>query len=765
MSIFHRLADLLMCAVMAVTGFLFTGQMPQGKISAPATGPLTQYVNPFVGTGAIPWAGGMTSPGAAAPFGAVRLSPDTCWPFGLNIDRVGTGGYWRGKTHTYGFSHTRVSGAGLIEGGNFRVTPGLGNADPLKRLRRPLLFAHARETAVPGYYAVWLPEAACLAELTATEHTGVHRYTFTSGKDAHLFFDATSMLNYDNRAQNGYIKVIDENTLEGSFNNRIFFYAEFDTPFKATLWKDGALLTGASEAESARAGEGQAADVGADLNFGDVKDKPVTMRLGMSYVSIAGAKANLFAESAGTAFDDIYAATRDGWETRLASVKITTSDSNIKKIFYTAMYHAMLHPTNVTDVTGTYAGFGNTTGTAAGFTYRGDLSLWDTFRTTHPLYCLIAPDIQKDSAQSLLVMARLHGGFPRWPKTTSEGGSMFGNPAHQVIAETYLKGLMNDADAAEALRIMKDTVYGTIPAGKPMRGRDYFSEYNTLGYVPAELSDISVSRTLEYAWADYSSYLLAEALGTGYEADAAAFYGLSQNFKNVFDPSTKYFRPKSAAGQWQRSVPWITTYYDEILPVKYADGFSEGSAKHYRWHAIQEPQWLVESMGGSAAFVKELDKFMKGASLTRAALNPGDGWWVGNQHNYHAPYMFNEAGRPDLMQKWVRWTLDNRFADSPDGLDGNDDLGALSAWYIFGALGFYPVAGTDQYWLGSPAVDEAKLQLEGGVLTVKAINQGPKNVYVKSVTFNGTALNPSKTFAHDLIKDGGTLEFTMAAKP
>ena len=341
---------------------------------------------------------------------------------------------------------------------------------------------------------------------------------------------------------------------------------------------------------------------------------------------------------------------------------------------------------------------------------------------------------------------------------------MFGTPAHQMMAETYLKGLMDGTDAQAALGYMKAAVFGTVPAGLPYRGRDYYGEYNSLGYVPSELSDISVSRTLEYAWSDYSAYLLADALGSS--ADAEAFYALSQNFKNVFDPSTKYFRPKSAAGEWQRSVPFMTTYYDEILPVKLADGFSEGSAKHYRWHAIQEPQWLVQSLGGKENFVRELEAFMKGATLTRAGLNPGDGWWVGNQHNYHAPYMFNEAGRPDLTQKWVRWTLANRFADTPDGLDGNDDLGALSAWYIFGALGFYPVAGTDQYWLGSPLVDEAVLQLGGGkTLTVKALNQSAKNVYVRSVTFNGTALDTSKTFAHDLIRDGGELVFEMSAKP
>ncbi|MCL2300004.1 MAG: GH92 family glycosyl hydrolase, partial [Firmicutes bacterium] len=628
MSIFHKLVDLIMAAIMTVTGFLFTGQMPPGKMPAPETGPLTQYVNPFVGSGAIPWNSGMTNPGAAAPFGAVRMAPDTCWPFGLNIDRVGTGGYWRGKSHTYGFSHNRVSGAGLIEGGNFRVTPGLGSADPLKRLKRPLLFAHTKETAVPGYYAVWLPEAACLAELTATEHTGVHRYTFTSGKDAHLFFDAASSLHYERRAQSAALKVIDEYTLEGNFENRVFFYARFDTPFEARLWQgDKLLAAGVTEAESARVGEGAAAELGADLKFGGVKDKPITLHLGMSYVSIAGAKANLAAESADKAFDTVYAGTRDNWESRLGSVKITTGDSNIKRVFYTAMYHAMLHPTNMTDADHQYPGYLNTTGTATGYTYRSDLSLWDTFRTTHPLYALIAQDIQRDATKSLLAMAELHGGFPKWPKGGGDGGSMFGTPAHVVMAESYLKGQLDEADAVRSLEIMKNTAFGTAPEGKPMNGRQYYKEYNQYGYVPSDIDDISVSRTLEYAWADYATYLMAKKLGN--EADAALFFGLSQSFKNVFDPGTKYFRPKNAAGQWQRSVAWGTTYYDEILPdgLKLANGFSEGSAKHYRWHAIQDPAWLVSGLGGPAAFTKELEAFMKGASSSRAGLNPGAGWW------------------------------------------------------------------------------------------------------------------------------------------
>lgn len=755
MSILARVMNALMAVIIPLTGLLFTGQRPAEKMPSPAAGEFTQYVNPFVGTGAVPWSGGMTNPGATAPFGTVRLAPDTCLPFGLNIHNVGTGGYYYYKTYTYGFSHLRVSGAGLIDGGRFRVTPGLGNDDPLKRLTRPLLFGHENETAQPGYYAVWLPEVACLAELTATVHTGVHRYTFSSAKDAHLFLDATSLLGDKNENDLGRVKVVDDHTLEGEFRGQNYFYAVFDTPFAATPWLDGEMLPGQTEAKGN--------DAGVDLNFGDRKDKPVTLWLGFSYISVAEAANNLNEESKNVAFDTVFASTRDDWDERLASIEIKSGNDEIKRIFYTAMYHSMIHPTNMTEVSGKYRGFGGVVGTAEGFTYRNDLSLWDTFRTTHSLYCLVAPDIERDSVQSLLRMAEAHGGFPRWPRGDGDGGSMFGNPAHMVIAETYLKGQMTQADAEASLDFMKQTVLRSIPEGKPYRGRDYGDEYRTLGYVPGELDKISVSRTLEYAWADYSAYLMADALGR--EADAAMFQKLSKSYQNLFDPETKYFRAKDSAGNWQDFCPWITTYYDEILPKKLARGYSEGSARHYRWHAIQDPQWLITNMGGSDYFVKELDTFMKDASRQRAGIDPGSGWWVGNQHNYHAPYMFNEAGRPDLTQKWVRWTLTERYADATNGLDGNDDLGALSAWYIFSAMGFFPVAGTDRYWLGSPIVDEATLQLGGGkTLTIKALNQSAKNMYVTSVKLNGAPLD-GISFTHDQIKDGGTLEFVMSAKP
>ena len=756
MSLIARIFNAVMAVIMSLTGLVFTGQMPPARLAAPETGPLTRYVNTFVGTGSVPWGTGMTNPGATAPFGTVRMGPDTCWPFGLNLDNVGTGGYWYGKTHTWGFSHNRISGAGLINGGRFRVTPGLDKADPLQRIERPLLFSHGKEVSQPGYYSVWLPEAACLAELTATERTGLHRYTFSSAKDALLFFDATSSLRKEDNENKGpgSIRVVDNKTLEGNYRGEAFFRAEFDAPFEATPWAGGEMLPGETGAEGI--------DVGVSLNFGNMQDKPITIWVGFSYISIDEAANNLNVESKGLSFEQVYQKTLAQWEARLASVQIETADENIKRVFYTQLYHIYIHPTNVTDASGKYRGFDGSINTADGFVYRGDLSLWDTFRTTTAVYCLIAPDIAHDTVQSLMRQADWHGGFPRWPQTHHEGGSMFGNPAHQALAESYLKGFMSDADANTAVDIMKQTVTNTVPEGKPYRGRDYGGEYRTLGYVPDDIDKISVSRTLEYAWADYSSYLLADALGRS--ADASLFFDLSENYKNLFDPASKYFRPKSATGGWKLFSPYMTTYYDEVLPFKLARGYSEGSARQYRWHAVQDPQWLVEAIGGPTAFVKELERFMQDASGMRGAIDPGSGWWVGNQHNYHAPYMFNEAGRPDLTQKWVRWTLTDRFADATNGLDGNDDLGALSGWYLLSALGFYPIAGTGDYWLGSPIVDKATLHMGGGkTLTIVAKNQSAKNMYVKSVAFNGAPIEGTR-FSHELIKDGGTLEFTMAAE-
>ncbi|MDR1464397.1 MAG: GH92 family glycosyl hydrolase [Oscillospiraceae bacterium] len=765
------MSNLFRCAVslfsslsIFLTSFFTTGSLPKSRpLPATPTGTYGQWVDPFIGTGGIPWASAMLFPGPTAPFGLVRLSPDTCFPFGVDLFRMADAGYHTAQTHLLGFSHTRLSGTGFRDLGHFRVTPAAGKPDPSKRLRNPLPFSHDQETATAGYYAVQLPTIDCLAELTATDHVGVHRYTFYGAKDAHLLIDATSFL-LSGRAEDGKVTVLPDSR-EVVGEGRVFtdassrygglkgyFVARFDRPLDsyATWNADGSVLGRAESAGN---------DAGADLNFGSIPGQTVTLQVGISFVSLENARENLEAEAGAGAqvqsFDQIRAAAQANWDGWLSRIQTESGDDTVKTIFYTALYHSMIMPSNFTDVNGEYLGFGEEIGTADGFTYRTDMSLWDTFRTTHPLYLLIAPEIQRDSLKSLVRMARTGGALPRWPSGSGETGSMFGSPANMLISESYLKGL-RDFEFGEAYEFMKKASDGPVPSS----GRDKIEEYNQYGYIPNEARNRSVSYTLEYAWADNSIALLADALGKPDEA--AVYQAKAANYKNLFDPETKYFRPRAADGTWQDFSPYITTFYNDILPIKrLAYGYDEGSARQWRWSVQQDPQELIRLLGGKDNFVKELNQFMQDAARSRAAIDPGSGYWQGNQHDIHAIYLFNDAGRPDLAQKWVRWALTERHSTDDDGLDGNDDGGTLSAWYVWSAIGLYPVAGSDRYWIGAPILGKATLNLGGGkVLTITAANQSAKNCYVQSVTLDGVRLT-EPFLTHSQIADGGTLAFVM----
>jgi len=753
----HFLA-IVMTAVIFVTSLFSLGALPSRQdMPAPEPGDYGQYVDPFVGTGGFIWASAMTYPGPTAPFGMVRLGPDATMAGGLYPFKMGHGGYqYDMQPYIQGFSHTRMSGTGIREGGNFRVTPRAGDFDPALNATRPLPFSHRDETATAGYYAVQLPSAACLVELTATQRVGFHRYTFNTDKDAQLIIDATSYMQGDvDRANEGKISV-DAKTGEVSGEARIssgfagrygglkcYFAAQFDQPIKSSETWDN---------------DGK--DTGAMLNFGNMKGKPIELKLAISYVSAENARKNLKAEAGSLDFDAARALTRASWDSWLSRVDIKTNNTEHKKMFYTALYHSMLMPTNFTDVDGRFLGFDQKIGTAKGYTYRTDLSLWDTFRTSHSLYTLIAPEIQRDSVISLVQMARDgDGAMPRWPSGGGYTGSMFGSPAHMVITESYLKGIKG-IDYNEAYRYMKKS---TLETGHrdSRRENDLYNEY---GYIPEDLSaPNSVSMTLEHAWADHCLGLLAQ--GLGYEKEAEQFLAMGQNYRNTWDPKQRYFAPRNSDGSFQKVYPNMIAFYDELFGTEFSRAYCEGSAQHYRWHAPHDPQGLIGLFGSKEYFVKELEAFAKGASRNRAAFNPGPGYWQGNQHNWHALYLFNDAGRPDLTQKYVRWSLTERFAVSPNGYDGNEDGGSLSSWYVLSSMGIYPVAGTDRYWLGAPLFDEATLQLGGGkTLKITAENNSGKNIYAQSVTLNGKRLTEA-SITHDMIANGGTLAFVMGPQP
>ena len=736
--LFRGLVSVLVCFEL-LFGALFAAGEVRVEMPEVPLGELGRYVDPFTGTGGYPWMCGMLSPAACAPFGCVRLGPDTSAVGGIAKVKLNTSGYYYGHRHILGFSCGRLSGTGARDYGMFRVTPAVG----AKKKAAALAFSHTQETASPGYYAVYLPGAACLCEMTATTRTAVQRYTFRTSKDASLYIDASAHLPAG-RTENVSISADTQNntvtmqaTLFGVFSERyggltVYGYGEWD-----------------AAAQSA-----EQSDTGVMLRFGDLQDRSVTLRIGVSFTSMEEAKENLLAETDGKDFDAVRAETAALWEDRLSSVRID-GDTHMKEVFYTALYNTMIMPTDFTDVDGSYLGFDRAVHTADGYAYRTDMSLWDTARNTHSL---IAPDVQRDCLESLLRMAEQGGVLPRWPMGCGYTGSMFGNPANIVFAESLRKGVPFDAEKAYAF--MKKSSDGEHERAD---SRDGAALYNEYGYLPDDAGyDYSVSKTLEYSWEDAALAYVADALG--YADDAVYYADRSQNYKNLWDADTLFFRPRNKDGSWGRVIPGVTSFFDDIFGTEIFRAYCEGSARQWQFGTVQDPDALVSLFGSDETFVKELDGFMRDAAPTRGNIDPGSGFWIGNQHDIHTPYLFLHAGRADLTQKWVRWTLDERFDTGLDGLDGNDDGGTLSAWYVFSAMGFYPIAGTDRYWIGSPCIDGASITLGNGkTLTVRVNDQGKDNVYVQSVSLNGQKLT-EPFLTHAQLAAGGELVFTMSAK-
>ena len=713
------------------------------------TGEYTQYVDSFIGTGGIPWTCGMVNPAATVPFGLVRLGADTSFIGGAYLLKTNTSGYYYEHHHIEGFSHSRLSGTGAEDYEMFRVTPAIGS-----KKAGVLAFSHENETATPGYYAVYLPTIDCLAELTATAHTGVHRYTFGSSKDARLSIDVSSFAG-NSRVENS---VAEYDASTGIITGSCVLHAQFSGRYDGLPVYFAAKVNRNIEELSIN---GDATDLKVDINFGDIQDDTVELKMGISFVSNENALLNLETEVGNKSFDDVRKEAQDQWENELSLIKIDSEDEEIKTIFYTALYRTMIMPSDFTDANGEYLGFDKEVHTAEGYTYRTDMSLWDTVRNTHSLYTLIEAEVQNDCLNSLVEMAKAGDAMPRWPQGAGYSGSMFGDSANIMITESYLKGF-TDFDVQTAYEYMKKSSDSKVNKV----GRDFVDAYNEYGYVPNDIDTTgkSVSRTLEYSWEDGAIATLADALG--YTADALKYGEKSMYYKNVFNADNKYFHPKNSDGKFTSVlVPNATSFYDDIIPLGLTEGFCEGSARQWRWSATHDIEGMIELFGSDEYFVSELEAFMEDAAPTRAYFDPGSGFWVGNQHDIHTPYLFSDAGRDDLTEKWVRWTLAERFSTDVNGLDGNDDGGTLSAWYVFSSMGFYPLAGTDKYWIGSPNVDAAEITLSNGnTLSVTAVNQSAKNIYVKSVTLNGVEITDNY-LTHAQLMAGGDLVFTMSANP
>jgi len=712
--------------------------------------PLTQLVNPFIGTGGVGYGVGSAHPGPQRPFGMARPGADTTGPGGAPAFSH-CSGYAYEDAFIQGFSQTRMHGTGVPDYGAIALMPQIGmSADKTTQKGYRAKFSHAREKASPGFYEVTLDGLEVKVELTATKRVALHRYTFPKASDAVVLVDVAHTIGTGTIVDGSV--TIDEATREvsgfshfsGDISNRfggmpVYFVARFSKAFERFgVWKAGALADG----EKSRTGS----DVGAYLGFDTEGDAVVDVAIGLSFVDVAHAKMNLDGE--GT---EGFAATRkaaeDEWESMLSRVVIEASRDETFRIFYTALYHALLMPTLASDFDGSYRGLDKKVHRAVGFRYYTDFSLWDTFRTQHPLLTLLYPEQQLDMLKSLIAMANDGGYMPRWPLGIGYTNGMIGESATIVFADSWVKGI-RDFDLRAAYEAMKKTAMKPVPPGSPYGGRGGISDYVAKGWVPIEAGSGSAAMTLEYAYDDHALAKLADALGE--KADADAFRARSKNYLNVYDPESGWMLGRHQSGAFERDVDHTTW-----LPF-----YVEGNAWQYLWYAPHDLPGLASAMGGRDAMVARLDEFFALSSCqSRQRLAPKTWYWHSNEVDLFAPWSYAVLDRPAKTAQWVRWALQNEYGDGPDGLAGNDDAGTLSAWYVFASIGLFPLAGDDFYLIGSPIMHRTTLKLPAGELIVEGGGEVP---YVQSATWNGAPVTRAR-MDHATIAKGGTLKLTMGS--
>ncbi len=482
------------------------------------------------------------------------------------------------------------------------------------------------------------------------------------------------------------------------------------------------------------------------------------MQIAISFNSIENAAENRAEELPAWEFDQTHEQTASEWLDLVRRMKIWGGTEAERRMFYSSLYRSFLMPTQSSDVDGTY-NYGGQNKVASGFRFLTDQSLWDTYRTLTPLYALMAPEASRNTVQSLHAMAQISGFFPKWPIATGEAGTMLGASADVVVADAYIKGV-TDFDVNGAYAILRAAALDEVDPPGGRGGRQWAVPYNTLGYVPANIGR-SASHTLEYGANDLGLANLAKALGK--TDDAAIFEQHSLNHRNLFDPATGFIRAKDENGMF------VETPYN---PYALSDHYAEANGWHSLW-AQHDIPGIAELLGGQTAFVDKLTQFIEESVVDLqerpiedrfASGAPRNAYWHSNEPCIHAAYGFAQVGRADLTQKYVRWAQLAHYNDTPSGLPGNDDGGTMSAWYLFTSAGFYPIAGTTRYILGTPLFPRMHIAVKNGTLVIAAPNASAENIYVKSVTWNGVPLDKPE-ISHDEISQGGTLQFDMSPTP
>ncbi|WP_290091598.1 GH92 family glycosyl hydrolase [uncultured Bacteroides sp.] len=723
------------------------------------------YVNPFIGTGGH----GHTHPGAMVPHGMIQPGPDTRihgWD--------ACSGYYYEDTKINGFAHTRLSGTGCADFGDFLLMPTVGEQhiayvgekEDSNHCDYASVFSHEREQAEPGYYAVFLDRYRVRAELTATERTALHRYTFPASDRSGFILDLDYAIQ-EQTNQQMEVEVVNETTVRAykrnvwwAYRQDLYFYAEFSKPFSYEVSRDTVRVGTRTEPRCKLL-----------LNFSTAEGEQVLVKAAVSSVGYEGAEKNLKAEMPAWDFEGTRQAARQKWNDILKKIDIRTTDAGQRTIFYTGLYHAHFSPNLFQDVDGRYLGMDLEV-------HQGDVndpmysifSLWDTFRALHPLVSIIDPHQNEAYIRSLIRKGTEGGLVPKWDCVANYTGCMIGYHIASLVADAYTKGYRN-FDVKEAykacLRVAEYDTTGIAPVVPRwlypyiMPVARYYK--NEWGYVPCDKDNEAVAKALEYAYDDWCISILAEALGD--TANAGKYAGFAKGYENYFDPETRFMRGKDSEGKWR--VP-----FDPRRSTHRADDYCEGNAYQWSWFVPHDIEGLAALLGGEEAFVGKLDSlFMASSEMTGEEVSADISGLIGqyahgNEPSHHITHMYNYVGRPWRTQELVDSVLQNLYFNAPDGLSGNEDCGQMSAWYILNSMGFYQVCpGKPVYSVGRPLFDEVTLRLAGDKTFVIRIHHNSRtNKYIKSVRLNGKPLEVP-FFTHDDLVCGGTMEITMSPVP
>lgn len=708
---------------------------PQEKVEEDLIG----YTNPMIGTDFT----GNTYPGAQVPFGMVQLSPDNGLP---GWDRIS--GYYYPDSTIAGFSHTHLSGTGAGDLYDISFMP---VTNPYKTGAEPLgiysSFSHNDESASAGYYRVLLKDYNINVELTATERCGIQRYTFPEAESS-IFLNLKKAMNWDFTADS-HIEVVDSCTIRGyrhswgwSPKQYIYFQTRFSRPFDAFQLDTTAITT----KDKGRIGTAAVAR----FDFKTKQNEEILVTTALSGTSMEAAARNLEAEAPKDDFDFYMKQAQENWTKELVKIEVTSDDADKKTIFYTAMYHAMLAPTIYSDVDGSYFGPDGQVHQAEGWTNYSTFSLWDTYRASHPLFTYLQPERVSDMIQCFLHFYEQNGALPLWNLYGWETDMMIGYHAVPVIVDAYLKGI-GDFDPVKALEACVTTA-----------NRDDYRSigfYKEKGYVASDHENWSMSKTMEYAYDDYCIARMAEAMGEKEIADE--FYRRSQNYRNVFNPETSFMQPRDSKGNF---IP----NYD---PEAYIEDICESNGWQYYWSVAHDIDGLIELTGGEARFAERLDSMFTYETTDKSKLPIFSTGMIGqyahgNEPGHHVIYLYNRIKQPWKTQQYAAQVMHTLYKNMPDGICGNEDCGQMSSWYVFSAMGFYPVDPiSGQYEIGSPIFPEVKMYLANGkTFVVRAENVSDENIYIQSVTVNGQPYNKSY-ITHEMIMQGDTIHFVMGNKP